>query len=142
MEITLIQAGQYVAVGVLVLIGQVVVARVSKQAQQAPVEKDVQAEATKAWQEYANEMKDRLIQVEQRLNTAEDRATEDRRRIAALERQGERDKELIRRLVERLRRAIEEIRRLGGSVPDADTDLTDMAQLRLDMIEETSNRIV
>lgn len=143
MSSTLIQALQYIFVAVLVLVGQVVVARLSKKAQEAPVQVDSQTEATKAWQEYAQEMKDaakemreRLGSVEARLSETEAREAENRRRIAALERQGERDKDLIRRLLTRLRRAIDEIKRLGGTVPDVDNDLTDLAQLRLDISDE------
>lgn len=135
-----IAAFQAVAVALIVLCGQVIVARLSNKAQEEPVKVDSQSEATKAWQDYAHEMKDRLGNVEERLSAAEMREADNRRRISALERLVERDKELIRRLVDRLRRAINEIRRLGGEVPDGDSDLTEMAQLRLDMAEENDYR--
>lgn len=133
MSDSLVTGLQAVVVALFVLIGQVAVARVSKGAQTEVAEVDAQAKATQAWQDYAAEMKNRIDRMETRLEDAERSANDDRRRIAALERQSEADKDLIRRLVGRLRRALDEIRRLGGTVSDADMEVLDLSNTRLEL---------
>lgn len=133
MSDSVITAIQAVIVAALVLAGQVAVARLSKGAQTEVVEVDAQEKATKAWQEYAAEMKGRLDSMETRLGEAEVRETDNRRRISALERGREQDRDLIRRLLFRLRRAMDEIRRLGGSPSDGDGEVADLAEARLEL---------
>lgn len=128
-----ITALQAVAVALLVLLGQVAVARLSKKAAEAPVEVDAQAKATDAWQKYAEKMETRLDLMDRRLLEAEAREEDNRRRIAALERQSERDKDLIRRLLGRLRRALDEVQRLGGRTSEADLEVLDLADTRLEL---------
>lgn len=126
---------QAIAVAVLVFAGQYVVAKISKRAQSETVEVDQQAKATEAWRGYAEKMEARLEGVEQRLADAETRDADNRRRISALERQDEANRDLIRRLLGRLRRALDEIRRLGGTVSEADLEVADLAQARLDLAD-------
>lgn len=125
---TAITAIQTIVVAALVFLGQYVVARLSNKAQGATTEVDSQSRATEAWQKYAEEMKSRLDSIEGRLNEAE-------RRVRALETQSARDLDLIRRLVQRLRLAIKSISDLGGTVPEEDREIADLADLRLNAEE-------
>lgn len=127
---TSVTAIQTIVVGGLVFLGQYLVAKMSNKAQEKNTSVDSQSKATEAWQKYAEEMKTRLDSLESRLNEAE-------RRVRALETQSARDLDLIRRLVYRLRAAITSITSLGGTVPEEDHELADLADLRLN-IEPTS----
>lgn len=131
MSDTFVTAIQAVVVALLILFGQIAVARLSKRAQTEATESGVQEKATRAWQEYAEKMEGRLERTEGRLAEVEGREADTRRRIAALERQSEADMDLIRRLLGRLRKALSEISRLGGVVSDADLEVADLAEARL-----------
>lgn len=126
-------AVQAIAVAALVFAGQYLVARLSKRAQSEATKVDSQAEATKAWQEYAIEMRKRLDALERQVEQNRLQQESDRLRIAALERQSDIDKDLIRRLVSRFRALVEELRKLGREVALEDSELIDLAQLRLDL---------
>lgn len=123
---TAVTAAQAIVVALLVLFGQIAVARISKGAQREAVEVDSQEKATSAWQKYAEKM-------EARLEAVELREADVRRRVSALEQQVQRDRDLIRRLLGRLQRALTEIRRLGGEPSDADLEVADLARARLDL---------
>lgn len=134
-----ITAIQTIVVAVMVFGGQFIVARLSKSAQSETTEVDAQSEATKAWKDYAAEMRARMDALEQQVKAYREQQEADRRRIYALERQSDLDLGLIRKLVHRLRAAFVEIQRLGGNVPAEDTELTEMAQIRLDLRSEGAN---
>ena len=124
-----IVAAQTIVVALLVFAGQYVVARYSKKAHSESTEVDAQEKATTAWKDYALEMKSRLDNLEDRLGRAE-------RRVSSLEHEKTHDRDLIRALIVRLRAAQREVQRLGGAVQDADLEVVDLAQHRLDVLEE------